>query len=381
MQKCVPRILLTDLNNSGLLFQAKCGVRIKSGDKEKVMISGAVDPSKKVAIKKATYEFYERLQSVYRGKGITLKSLASIKSNFVSPYTLVKHSREKLPHIHDAVYWAKSRNLDTKSFAYIPATSVFSFYNNNADTFQLKIDANGLAAHSSLGNAVLHGFLEVIERDQIQLFWDAVNAPGLQLNGWEGIIDSKIKIFLDRYSYAPTIVYLDEFSKLGLHTVLALLSNEEGKITIGSATDTDVISVIRRAILEGIMLHETVKTCRDKKLPRYPRNSLERVLLGYKNSNRLQKYVSQKIKQRIEVGKILNYTKPRNTVFEKVIGPAYSYEFPRAANGAHIVRVVVPAAHRRHEPYKNAKQIRSERLLKYLDKYGHEYNNLANPYG
>ncbi|MGJ5828279.1 TOMM precursor leader peptide-binding protein [Streptomyces ossamyceticus] len=119
----------------------------------------------------------------------------------------------------------------------------------------LRADSNGNAAGSSPEDAILHGFLELVERDAVALWWyNRTRQPGVRLHGADGFGDAWTEELLDVYRHMNREVWvLDLTSDLGV-PVFAAVSRRTDKpaedIMFGFGAHFDPAVALRRALTE-----------------------------------------------------------------------------------------------------------------------------------
>ncbi|MEO3977559.1 TOMM precursor leader peptide-binding protein [Streptomyces sp. CAU 1734] len=131
----------------------------------------------------------------------------------------------------------------------------------------LRADSNGSAAGSSLEDAVLHGFLELAERDAVGLWWyNRTRQPAVRLEGPGGFGDRWSEELLGVYRDLHREVWaLDLTSDLGI-PVFAALSRRTDKpaedIMFGFGAHFDPAIALRRALTEMNQLLPAVADAR-----------------------------------------------------------------------------------------------------------------------
>ncbi|MGW0579819.1 YcaO-like family protein, partial [Streptomyces sp. NPDC002920] len=116
-------------------------------------------------------------------------------------------------------------------------------------------DSNGSAAGSSTEDAILHGFLELVERDAVALWWyNRTSQPGVRLTGPGGFGDRWSEELVGVYRELHREVWvLDLTSDLGV-PVFAALSRRTDKpaedIMFGFGAHFDPAVALRRALTE-----------------------------------------------------------------------------------------------------------------------------------
>jgi ribosomal protein S12 methylthiotransferase accessory factor len=88
------------------------------------------------------------------------------------------------------IAWAEAWSLSDERVRYLPAA--YCYYGHmDPGNFFTRCDSNGCAAGNSLEEAILHGFLELVERDSVALWWysrarrPAVDAASFGLPEWD----------------------------------------------------------------------------------------------------------------------------------------------------------------------------------------------------
>lgn len=131
----------------------------------------------------------------------------------------------------------------------------------------LRADSNGNAAGSSPEDAILHGFLELVERDAVALWWyNRTRQPGVRLDGPGGFGDSWSEELLDVYRHLNREVWaLDLTTDLGI-PVFAAVSRRTDKpaedIMFGFGAHFDPAIALRRALTEMNQLLPAVTDAR-----------------------------------------------------------------------------------------------------------------------
>lgn len=96
-----------------------------------------------------------------------------------------------------ALHWTPAYSLLNQEKAWFPFTFCYS-NTPYPDEVYMRFDSNGCAAGNTVEEAVLQGFLELIERDAVAVWWyNRVSRPAVCLDGLNGDALSKIKNALD----------------------------------------------------------------------------------------------------------------------------------------------------------------------------------------
>jgi len=367
-------IQITNLSGRGLIFQAKMGFIDKTG---KVYICGAVDYNKKRAIVRAINEYNERLFARYN-QDINLSNGKSSRTPILSPALFLQFSQE--------VRWAKLKNhrfvqvieLVTGNKLLAPADVIFLNYSDSFKS-KLTIDATGLASHKKFDNAILSGLFEVIERDQINLFWSIRDYACQKIIGYNKRISKKIGKMLRKEGHKIILLYLDGFRKAGVHVVVACLFDKTGKIIFGSAANDKIRLAIEKSIFECLMLRNTVLEYQQQSNP-ITNLSLLHVINSYNNSRRVSAYLLRKIKSKIQFSNLSTRKKANFKEIESIFAcKIYYYKFA-APQGINVVRVFVPNAQRKPKGFSHNKLI-GKRFRFFNDVLHSKVNLFPSPYG
>ncbi|TDA35300.1 YcaO-related McrA-glycine thioamidation protein, partial [Candidatus Nezhaarchaeota archaeon WYZ-LMO7] len=220
--------------------------------------------------------------SVYSGKGITdtLAKISAIMeaierySAEVSPqdesvmvkgsyrelsskYSVLDPTTLILPNLSSydrssILRWIRGHDLVQREDVLVPVSAVFHPYSPKDDLHLFRTSTNGLASGNTIEEAVLHGLMEVIERD-------AWSIAELSRNGGK-IIETPMKYklvreLMEKFEKASIEVYLrDITSDIGIPTIAAVsddtLLRDPALLTIGFGTHLDPEIAAIRALLE-----------------------------------------------------------------------------------------------------------------------------------
>lgn len=153
-------------------------------------------------------------------------------------------------HEEAEIDWAQAWSPIAESFVYIPAAYAYIGYpSTNGLTFAFG-DSNGCAAGSTLEDAALQGFLELVERDAVAIWWySRLRRPGVDLASfgeprWDALADA-----LERHGRSLHV--LDVTTDLGIPCFAAVSWNAEGRrILLGFGCHLDVRLAVSRALAE-----------------------------------------------------------------------------------------------------------------------------------
>jgi ribosomal protein S12 methylthiotransferase accessory factor len=116
----------------------------------------------------------------------------------------------------------------------------------------VRADSNGAAAGSSLEDAVVQGFLELVERDAVALWWyNRTRQPGVDLDAFADPYTARFRA--DYVGLRRDVWALDITSDLGIPAMVALSRRTEGPvedIVFGFGAHFDPRLALRRALTE-----------------------------------------------------------------------------------------------------------------------------------
>ncbi len=147
------------------------------------------------------------------------------------------------------IEWSPVWSLRDKRFKYLPTTLLYFFYRGPAAQLA---DSNGCAAGNTREEAIVQGFLELVERDAYAIWWyNRVQRPQVDLAQFD---DSYIRDL--RHQLAETgrkLWVLDVTSDLGIPTFVAVthwMQNGQENIEFGSGAHFDPRIAVLRALTE-----------------------------------------------------------------------------------------------------------------------------------
>lgn len=135
----------------------------------------------------------------------------------------------RVPHVFDpelTIDWTASWSLTNKEVVQIPASYVWFGHPDCPKYFFTYSDGNGNAAGNTLEEAVLQGFLELVERDAVGVWWyNRIRRAGVDLRSFN---DPYVESLLDYYkSMGRSLWLLDITSDLGIPTFVAVSRRED----------------------------------------------------------------------------------------------------------------------------------------------------------
>ena len=214
----------------------------------------------------ALMEAIERYSGIYQGDEISiLKRFTDFAPGEAFMPNDIQHFSEtqfrtRLEHVHDEsqhpvpepldpneeIEWTPVWSLRDQCFRYLPTGLEYFFY-RDAHT-----DSNGCAAGNTLEEAIVQGFLELVERDAYAIWWyNQVQRAELDLDQFD---DSYVRDLRNQFADAGRKVWvLDITSDLGVPTYVAMMhwmSDGRENIEFGSGSHFDRRIALLRALTE-----------------------------------------------------------------------------------------------------------------------------------
>jgi oxazoline/thiazoline synthase len=147
------------------------------------------------------------------------------------------------------IEWSPLWSLRDTGFRYLPTSLLYFFYRGEA---ALAADSNGCAAGNTLEEAIVQGFLELVERDAYAIWWyNRLQRPELDLGQFD---DSFVRDLQKQLAQAGRRLWvLDVTSDLGIPTFVAVthwMQNGRENIEFGSGAHFDARIALLRALTE-----------------------------------------------------------------------------------------------------------------------------------
>jgi ribosomal protein S12 methylthiotransferase accessory factor len=147
------------------------------------------------------------------------------------------------------IEWSPLWSLREKRFKYVPTTLLYFFYKGPA---AFLADSNGCAAGNTLEEAIIQGFLELVERDAYAIWWyNRLQRPQVDLDQFD---ESYIRDLRNQLTETGRRLWvLDVTSDLGIPTFVAVthwMQNGQENIEFGSGAHFDARIALLRALTE-----------------------------------------------------------------------------------------------------------------------------------
>jgi len=171
----------------------------------------------------------------------------------------------------EEIEWTPVWSLSEKRFKYLPTAYCYFGY-PKPDRPSCWADANGCAAGNVIEEAILHGFMELVERDSVALWWyNRLQKPEVDLDSFE------LPYFQDLKTYYQTLNrelwVLDVTSDLNIPTFVAVsrrCDRTPEDIIFGFGTHLDPAIAISRALTELNQLFVAVSHANPDGSTQYP---------------------------------------------------------------------------------------------------------------
>lgn len=250
------------LKNDSLYF-LKDGLRTNSSGKGK---------SDAQARTSALCEALERFSGLYRGEEVKRKlSYEQIKDEAIHPNACMLFSEKQyaeriewlklgsrfqivpLPfEEHAQIDWSPIYSYTHKKVKYLPTSYLYYGYPSAPEQFFCWADSNGNAAGSTLEDACLQGFFEVVERDSVCLWWyNQVQRPKVDLDSLKDPYIHELQSFYAGFKREFWV--LDLTTDTGIPAFAAINRRTSGPtedIILGFGAHLDARIGIIRAITE-----------------------------------------------------------------------------------------------------------------------------------
>jgi ribosomal protein S12 methylthiotransferase accessory factor len=147
------------------------------------------------------------------------------------------------------IEWSPVWSLRDKRFKYLPTTFLYFFYRGPAAYLA---DSNGCAAGNTIEEAIVQGFLELVERDAYAIWWyNRLQRAAVNLSQFD---DSYIRDLQNQLAESGRRLWvLDVTSDIGIPTFVAVThwtQNGQENIEFGSGAHFDKRIAVLRALTE-----------------------------------------------------------------------------------------------------------------------------------
>jgi oxazoline/thiazoline synthase len=150
------------------------------------------------------------------------------------------------------IEWSPVWSLRDRKFKYLPTGLLYFFHRDSLAAGQIHADSNGCAAGNTIEEAIVQGFLELVERDSYAIWWyNKLPRPEVNLSKFD---DSYIRDLQSQLAETGRKLWvLDITSDLGIPSFVAIshaTENESDIIEYGSGSHFDARIALLRALTE-----------------------------------------------------------------------------------------------------------------------------------
>jgi oxazoline/thiazoline synthase len=217
----------------------------------------------------ALCEALERYSGVYRKEDAAINATyKELRDAAIHPHSCLNFSekqyknRETWNRSHSDQDWIPVRFDDTQKIdwtpiwsltnqnnRYVPTAYCFYGYQLPLETKFCRADSNGNAAGNTIEEAILNGFMEVVERDSIALWWyNSLRKPGVNLDSFAL---PYIKALHKYYQTVNrTFWVLDITSDFNIPTFAAISSDTKNEIIMGFGANFNPTDALIHALTE-----------------------------------------------------------------------------------------------------------------------------------
>ncbi len=220
----------------------------------------------------ALCEGLERYSGVFRGdEPRRVATFADLGKDAIHPHDCMLFSekqyaerelRNKNPSVFNyipvpfntdtEVEWTPVWSLTRNAFRYLPTSYCYFNYPQIAETASCFGCSNGNAAGNNIEEAILQGFLEIVERDCIAVWWyNRLRMPGVDLTSIDDPYLYRLQAYLKKHDH--TFWVIDLTSDLGIPVFAAISQRQNGpseQIMFGFGAHFDPRIALMRSITE-----------------------------------------------------------------------------------------------------------------------------------
>jgi ribosomal protein S12 methylthiotransferase accessory factor len=244
----------------------------------------------------ALCEAAERYSAIYRGDELTIRARAvDLGDTWIAPNACMQFSdrqyaeREEwnrrslrfhwIPVPFDPerpIDWTEAWSLTEGRRKYVPAAYCYYGYPMPPDLPFCQADSNGSAAGANLEEAILQGFMELVERDAVALWWyNRIQRPEVALESFGNPYFTALR---DSYlALNRGLHVLDISSDFGVPVFAAIstVPGQENSVLLGFGAHFDPAIALSRAVTELSQLLPAVLAGRPRELFAEPLSDIE----------------------------------------------------------------------------------------------------------
>lgn len=196
-----------------------------------------------------------------------------LKYNILNPFEIINKKNNSLGYSHNKSYeWAYMQELIENKKVLVPCNIIFFPYSKNQKFHMISQTTTGLATGNCIEEAILQSILEIIERDSYVISY-LKQEELLSINFDSSFEILNIVNYLKKKGIKIHLKYLK--NKYNVHVVHCVTESIKYPIyTHGSGAALDIITAIKRAIIECVQLRISQIELRHDKISF---NSLENI--------------------------------------------------------------------------------------------------------
>jgi len=151
-------------------------------------------------------------------------------------------------------------DVTTRETVLVPAGACFLRYAPPTPPICFPNETTGCAAAANLDEAIVRGFLEVVERDAVALWWyNRRQAPAIDLRSFHNPMVERLEEYLR--SRGRTLYALDISADSEIPVIAAISATVDGDaVMFGFAADFCAATALDRALLEVVQILGPLKT-------------------------------------------------------------------------------------------------------------------------
>ncbi|MDY7005528.1 MAG: TOMM precursor leader peptide-binding protein [Cyanobacteriota bacterium] len=184
---------------------------------------------------------------------------------------------QKVPEPFDerrVIDWTPVWSLTAQEFKYLPTAYCYYGYpeSDSSDLLDCWSDSNGCAAGNTIEEAILQGFMELVERDCVALWWyNRLSKPQVDLDSFDQSYFQHLKQYYQ--SLNRDLWVLDITSDLNIPCFAAISSRKDREvedIVLGYGAHFDPEIAISRALTEANQILPNVLSFQEDGTTNYP---------------------------------------------------------------------------------------------------------------
>jgi oxazoline/thiazoline synthase len=150
------------------------------------------------------------------------------------------------------IEWSPVWSLRDGRFRYLPTSLLYFFHHGGSEAGHIDADSNGCAAGNTLEEAIVQGFLELVERDSYAIWWyNRARRPEVDLDAFDDSYVRDLKLQLG--ATGRRLWVLDITTDLGIPSFVAMshaLEDGQDFVEYGSGSHFDARIAMLRALTE-----------------------------------------------------------------------------------------------------------------------------------